>query len=184
MEEQHIAMTLFELECRRENRGRISGLRVLSALDLEDMEHLGNERINSSSLMVGKLRMDEGDTFSAFASSFLVRELEREATLIFGSTRAMVERFMCRLVLMGTALVLHGEEYVSFMVRQFDEVAEVHVSQFAEHRRNAVPICGSIETKLRTQSKFFALSFRHHDRGSIGTIGYLDSFKRTQMSDD
>jgi hypothetical protein len=95
---------------------------------------LGNERIKSSSssqlLLVdvtsngrrvaGKLRVDAGDTFSsAFVASSTAtsEEVEREAAKqIFGSARAILERFVCRLDLMGTTLETEGGEFVSFMV--------------------------------------------------------------------
>jgi hypothetical protein len=92
---------------------------------------LGNERIKSSSsslmvsngkLVTGKRSMEVGDTFSsAFALLPARREevAEREVKRIFGSVRAIVERLMCLLTLMGTTLVLHGEEYASFMVLPF-----------------------------------------------------------------
>ena len=94
---------------------------------------LGNKRIKSSSSsqllfvdvtsngrrVAGKLRIDAGETFSSafVASSTATRgEVEREAAKqIFGSTRAILERFVCRLGLMGRTLETEGGEFVSFM---------------------------------------------------------------------
>jgi hypothetical protein len=78
--EEPVAMTPFESlgRFRRENRGRISGLRVLSA-DLENERTKSLQSQSPSSLVVvvvvstgefvtGKLRSDKGEKFSAFAN--------------------------------------------------------------------------------------------------------------------